>query len=110
MEYFFYLIAAYGITFGIQNKILFLRNRSEFLDALLHCTYCTGFHAGWLTWLVWKLDSVLNGSVWGFELLGMLLFAMASSAFSYFIDTAVRLMETYADPVLLEEDEEDELE
>tara|TARA_A100001015_G_C14952702_1_gene697407 strand:- start:995 stop:1339 length:345 start_codon:yes stop_codon:yes gene_type:complete len=111
MEFFCYLIAAYGITFGMQNKALFLRDKHSFLDAMLHCTYCTGFHAGWLTWLIWKIDSVINGSVWGFELLGMLLFAMASSGFSYFIDTAVRLMETYADPVLLEdEDSEDDYE
>ncbi len=107
MDYLFYLIVAYGVTFGIQNKATFLRNKHEFLDNLLHCTYCTGFHAGWMTWMLWKIDSVINGSVWGFELIGMLLFALGSSAFSYFIDTAVRLMETYADPVLMEEDEDE---
>ena len=63
---------------------------------------------GWLTWLLWKIDSVINGSVWGFELFGMLLFAMGSSAFSYFFDTAIRLMETFADPVILEEDDSED--
>ena len=109
MDFFFYLIAAYGLTFGIQHKANFMRSKSTFLDAMITCTYCTGFHAGWVTWLLWKVDSVINGSVWGFELFGMLLFAMASSGFSYFVDTAIRLMETYADPVIMEEDELDDL-
>jgi len=108
MEHLFYLVVAYGITFGIQNKAQFLRDKHPLLDDLLHCTYCTGFHAGWLTWLLWKIDSVINGSVWGFELFGMLLFAMGSSAFSYFFDTAIRLMETFADPVILEEDDSED--
>ncbi len=104
MDYLFYLIAAYGITFGIQHKASFLRGRFDILDRMLICTYCTGFHAGWITWLMWNIDSVVISVS---ALFGMLLFAMASSAFSYFIDTSIRLMETYAEPVMVEEEEND---
>jgi len=103
MDFFFYLLVAYGITFGIQHKASFLRGRLNILDQMLICTYCTGFHAGWITWLMWNIDSAISGMA----LLRMLSFAMASSAFSYFIDTSIRLMETYAEPVTVEEEEND---
>jgi hypothetical protein len=109
MEHLFSLIAAYSVAFGIQHKAWFLRDKHFMIDAMLVCTYCVGFHAGWITWLLWKVDQVIDGSVWGFPLIDMLLFALASSAFSYFIDTCIRLMETYAEPVLLEDEDLDDL-
>ncbi len=111
------LLIAYAVCFGIQNKLLFLRNRHELLDHLLVCTYCTGFHAGWLTYILWvQPDSIFNMVKYIIPLLG---FSLASSAFCYALDTLIRLMETYApmpQPVVYEEeyseqedyDEEDE--
>lgn len=118
MEIFFYLVVAYGITFGMQHKATFLRTRFDWSDKMLSCTYCTGFHAGWITWIGWKLRSIFDGSlkVTGITFIEMILFAMGSAAFSYFLDTLIRLMESHADPIDvpadddfdLEEDDEDD--
>jgi hypothetical protein len=91
-----WLLAAYGICFGIQNKLVFLRGKHNTLDKLLECTYCTGFHAGWITWLAYDGYRLVTEPWCFIELLG---FAFASSAFCYFLDTAIRLMESHADPL-----------
>lgn len=89
-----YLLFAYGITFGIQNKATFLRGKFGLLDDLVKCTYCTGFHTGWMAWIVSRLyeresgwpsveTTVLSVVVWG----------LTSAAFSYAIDTVVRWCE-----------------
>ena len=52
MDFFFYLLVAYGITFGMQHKATFLRGKNAWLDSMLICTYCTGFHAGFSLELV----------------------------------------------------------
>ena len=89
-----YLVLAYGVTFGIQNKATFLRGKLPLLDRLIKCTYCTGFHAGWMTWLLaWALEGrtptaglvSISASVVGWGL--------ASAAFSYGVDTAIRWLE-----------------
>jgi hypothetical protein len=54
MEYLFYLLAAYGLCFGLQHKTTILHDRHPVVDALFQCTYCTGVHCGWMMWLlVW---------------------------------------------------------
>ena len=107
MDFFFYLLVAYGITFGMQHKAPFLRGHSEWLDKMLVCTYCTGFHAGWITWIGWKLKMIFENpmSITGITFIEMVLFALGSSAFSYFFDTAIRLMESHADPIEVVDDE-----
>ena len=91
---FIQLLIAYAVCFGIQNKLLFLRNKHEFLDHMLICTYCTGFHAGWITYILWvQPDSIFNMIEYLLPLLG---FSLASSGFCYAFDTLIRLMETYA--------------
>jgi hypothetical protein len=109
MDFFFYLLVAYGIAFGMQHKAPFLRGKSAWLDRMLVCTYCTGFHAGWITWFGWKLKMIFENpmNVTGITFIEMILFAMGSSAFSYFFDTAIRLMETHADPIEVEEEIEE---
>ena len=110
MDFFFYLLVAYGITFGMQHKATFLRGHNQWLDKMLVCTYCTGFHAGWITWIGWKLKMIFENpmNVTGITFIEMVLFALGSSAFSYFFDTAIRLMESHADPIDVVEDEEEE--
>lgn len=110
MEFFFYLFVAYGIAFGLQNKALFLRGHHDLIDKLLQCTYCTGFHAGWMTWILWQLKRIFENpmNVFGITFFEMLLFAMGSSAFTYFLDTLIRLMESYADPIEVEEQTEEQ--
>lgn len=89
--YTLYLLAAYGLTFGLQNKAPSLR-KVRFLDAMLRCTYCTGFHAGWITYLA---TIPLENAHPAPKLIPLiaLIWAFASSAFSYSLDTAVRRLE-----------------
>lgn len=92
MPWVFYLFASYGLAFGIQNKATFLRKRNRVLDYLLNCTYCLGFHTGWVMGLAYcwaegvELDLRTVASTvffWGF----------ASSAFVYWVDAAARWCE-----------------
>lgn len=98
----FYLLLAYGICFGIQNKLPFLYSEGyledqepqRLLDRLLHCTYCTGFHCGWLTWLlVWGLtgQTPVSGIAIPFSVVA---WAFISGIFCYFADALVKLIET----------------
>lgn len=80
-----FFLASYGICFGLVNKVTFLR-RVEFLDRMLDCSYCTGFHAGWITSLIMV---PLTGFAWA----SLILSAFASAAFCYIIDTAVIYLE-----------------
>lgn len=86
------LFVAYGLTFGLQNKAPYLRGKTKFSDALLKCVYCTGFHAGWITWAV---TSAVQHSFPARSLLlpTAISWAFASSAFCYTLDTAVRWLE-----------------
>lgn len=98
MPAFNYLLFAYGLAFGIQNKLPFLRGRSDFTDALIKCTYCLGFHTGWMSWLFYlgmERPSLGSGPwdiafsvVWS-----VVTWGMSSAAFSYGVDTAIRWLE-----------------
>jgi len=48
MEMLVYALAAYGLVFGVQQKLPFIRQWK--LHDLWECPYCLGFWAGWLTW------------------------------------------------------------
>ena len=104
------LLCAYGLTFGFQHKASFLRGRSGFIDRMLDCTYCTGFHAGYIVWFIhcvamWSADLMTPFVAVGLE---AILFAFASSAFSYVLDTGARCLETHSDPIEVEEESEEE--
>ena len=88
----FNLLAAYGFTFALQNKAPYLRGKVRFVDALLKCVYCTGFHAGWLTWAG---ASALTHTFPKPSLapIAALTWAFASAAFCYVVDTAARWLE-----------------
>lgn len=90
------LMAMYGLTFALQHKIpaLLLKETyrefsfEKFRKKLLSCTFCMGFHAGWAMYLV----SIL-GELKVFNIGDFLIFAFASAAFSYTIDTYVQKLE-----------------
>ena len=100
MDLLLFLFTAYGITFGLQNKLPFLYSDrylktgepGSFLDKMLKCTYCTGFHAGWMTgvilWLAQGMPS-MNLDV----IPQVILWSFASAAFSYMLDTILRWFE-----------------
>ena len=79
------LLAAAGITFGLQHKIPFLHKRFKWLDSMLGCTFCTGFHGGWIAYLL---------SVTGMpDIRSALLFAFGGAIFSYALDELVKYFE-----------------
>ena len=101
MEILFGAFVAYGLCFGLVNKLPFLYSseymetgeKKTFLDKLLSCSYCTGFHCGWLTWLgLWAASGAPSLS-WQ-HLVHALLAAFASAAWCYAADTAIARLES----------------
>lgn len=91
------LFVSYGLCFGLQNKVSFLHEKTDFTDRLLACTYCTGFHCGWITWLLfWGAsgDLPVTGPVQ--IAASVLVWAFASSAWCYSLDAAVKYLEENA--------------
>jgi hypothetical protein len=82
----FELLFCYGLTFGMMNKTSWLQNRYILLDDMLSCSYCTGFHAGWISLLI--LHPTLFKDPQTF-----LFWAFVSSSFSYITDTFVAYLE-----------------
>jgi len=81
------LLAAAGITFGLQHKATFLHGRLNLLDRMLKCTYCTGFHAGWVAYLIGAAPQVNPQDA--------LLYAFSSAIFSYALDEVVKFFEDF---------------
>lgn len=95
MPSFIDLLCAYGICFGLMNKVEVLR-KVAFFDRMLSCSYCTGFHAGWLTW-------VFSRSVYGLpeapkDALPALAWAFASAASCFVVDATTQAVERIALP------------
>ncbi len=91
-----YLLLWYGLAFGCQHKLPFLHERFDWLDKLLACSYCTGFHVGWTSYLIVHFPDVLGGHynflalpaelvTWGF----------AAAAWCYVADVGVQAVESY---------------
>lgn len=113
MEFFFLFVVAYGICFGLMNRKLpgfseWLISRqirvegegedkTTFFGRMLVCPYCTGFHAGWMAWLLVRFASYASHTFsWerlataGAEWVGA---AFASAAVCYLLDTAAQWLE-----------------
>lgn len=95
-----FFAASYGLCFGVMNdKIPFVRllrlvpvgvdsEGKNFFARMFECPYCTGFHTGWMLFLVMGLPQVFaNKSSWWEVLLGILCWGFASSAACYLLDT-----------------------
>lgn len=93
-----YLLAAYGLCFGIQNKFPFglIYDKHPLLDRMLGCSYCTGFHCGWFMWLVyWAINGVPPVTTNLFATLVSIPFwGILSAAFCYSIDVLISWLET----------------
>lgn len=84
------LICAYGICFGLMNKVDFLR-KVQFFDRMLNCSYCTGFHTGWI---VWVLTQILSGApLTPASAVLALCWSLTSAAFCYSADSVLQLVE-----------------
>ena len=79
------LLAAAGITFAIQHKMPFLHKKHPLLDRMLKCTFCTGFHGGWIAALIASGTAV--------QIQQVLLYAFAGAIFSYALDEIVKYFE-----------------
>lgn len=87
------LLGAYGLCFGLQHKVPFLHGRSVFLDNLLRCSYCVGFHCGWVMWLlVWVSQGQAPATGVGIPA-SILMWGLASAAWCYGVDVLTSWME-----------------
>lgn len=96
-------LAAYAIAFALSNDKLpwveVVRSRIPALDRLLSCMFCTGFHAGWVVWLIKGVPDVWAGYSWDLRTVSDLtLFALASATFCYCVDAAVSWFERSLSP------------
>lgn len=88
-----HLLVAYALAFGIQNKLTFLYGRANLLDRLLSCTYCLGFHCGWMAWLLdWAMTGSTPAEGW-YIIPSLVAWALSSSVFCYILDALVRWLE-----------------
>ena len=83
------LMASYGIAFGIQNKVPFLHEKHPFLDSLLGCMYCLGFHTGYIVYFLFLFSGAENT----FSLGDLILAAFTSSAFCFSLDNLLDYLE-----------------
>lgn len=97
------LLAVYGLCFVIKHKLPFLYSTiyleslgspggaqpSTFIDRLLHCTFCLGFHCGWLVWVARCLTVGASSS----ELLWAPGWALAGAGGCYLIDALAQRIE-----------------
>ena len=83
------LLVGFGITFGLQNKLPERVYAGEGLLArMLSCSYCTGFHAGWMAYLL------CHGSEGHptYLLVQLLMYGFAVAGISLILDTVVQTM------------------
>jgi hypothetical protein len=91
----------YGLCFGFANKLPNLYSdgfkdtgvAESVMDNLLSCTYCLGFHCGWLSAVLMWCFFGFPSLGWHTAAFGLVICGFASSAWCYFIDTAVRWLE-----------------
>lgn len=87
------LVLAYGLCFGAMNKVDAFHGKHAFLDAMLKCSYCTGFHAGWIAWaFTWPLRGLSWDWTAGFQ---AVVWAGCSAVFCYGVDTVLQLAESW---------------
>jgi hypothetical protein len=86
----------YGITFSLKDSTLLTRPRnwlvirSPFMYKMLSCAFCTGFHAGWLAYLL--------RSHWYWHptyIRLMVVHAFTSAACCYILDLVTQAIEKY---------------
>lgn len=99
----FVLLAAYGLSFMLQNKADFLYSEeyretgapNTFLDRLLYCTFCLSAHCGLVLLLVFSVLAALSGPAphWTEVPRAVLVWWFAAGAFGYGLDAAIQWLE-----------------
>ena len=89
------LLCAFGLCFWVQNKLTFLKGKHKLLDALISCSYCLGFHCGWVSYMMVTLS---NGEspipIWYMLIVQAIVHGFASAVFCYFFDELSLLIES----------------
>jgi len=102
-----FLCAAYGVCFGLMNDKAPLvpslrrlplfpdKDGKTFFARMFACPYCTGFHAGWIVWLLLRLPYHLASENPDLLAVGgeVLAHAFAASAFCYVADIVAQWVE-----------------
>jgi hypothetical protein len=88
------ILLMYALTFGAMNKLPF-EGLSNFTDRLFRCSYCTGFHTGWMAWLLihapqWSEVQLLSPLLFVSQLM---VWSLIGASGCYIIDGMVRFVE-----------------
>lgn len=86
MIHLIFLLASYGICFGMMNKVPFLYGRHKYLDALFTCSYCCGFWSG----------GIAASLLFPFEWAPLVGHALAGAIFCYIVDTLMQKLEEHS--------------
>lgn len=112
MDFVMMLLASYGLCFGLMNNKAWLltdrlkalplwkietdadgtKSTTTFFQRMLTCPYCTGFHTGWVAWMLVRLPQ----HVTDFKpqsLVEVPAAAFASAASCYLLDTVAQWWE-----------------
>jgi hypothetical protein len=95
------LLASYGVCFGLMAEKIPALNRALYaipvardeegnnlFRRMFLCAYCTGFHSGWIVWLISRGLRV----GWA-DLTELAVFTFAASAFCYSLDITLQWLE-----------------
>lgn len=90
---FAHLLLCYGICFALMNKIEFLHGKIAIVDRLLKCSFCTGFHSGYISFI---LVSVSQNHEWSIASVpAALCWAFTSAASCFILDVCTQLLEKH---------------
>lgn len=90
MEILLTVALMYGLTFAFKDAKLLNRPRKwlarlDSFKELLSCAYCTGFHTGWMAFLLLK-SADISPLPW---LQGLVIYAFVGAAVSYVLDVVL---------------------
>ena len=90
MEILKFILCVYGITFFLQHKAYPILSKNAFLKSMLECTFCTGFHGGWMTYVLTAHSSVDVNLATIFSLVS---FGFVGASSAYILDAIVSKIE-----------------
>ena len=97
INFILWCLVTYAIAFGLMNKLperFTVSNvtslpKETWLAQMLQCAYCTGFHSGWLAWLLFEGSFPVDKA----GALNLISYALAGATLTYILDTAIRKIE-----------------
>lgn len=85
----------YGLTFAAKDSTLlspprdWISSRSDFFREMLSCAFCTGFHSGWISFLLLRSAGVTT-LPWA---QGLFIYAFVGATVSYTLDLLLLALE-----------------